>query len=296
MFFKSLKIIRNKFHPLWHLRSYGLFRIIQRYVDIPISVHLYNIDWKVSVRLMRHMSWIFNSEFYEPRITSLILAIDKVIKPKIFWDIGANIGYYSWLLMSHNKDIEVVLFEPDSDNIQLLRRTIKCINLDKAQIIGKAVSDKNGNDIFLVDDISSMVGRVEEASKSKHEKAIYARYGLSKTVVVETIKLDSLQGKLRPPDLIKIDAEGAEKRIIKGGIELIKRNHPILILECQYSPDRGEIVSMLGDLNYDVLNADNLANSPDAATHLLALPLWYKNIREELFNECRNELKNRAGV
>jgi hypothetical protein len=57
---------------------------------------------------------------------------------------------------------------------------------------------------------------------------------------VSQIKLDDLVPTLKHVDFIKIDVEGAELEVLKGALELIGRNKPVLIIEtlgefCQIS-------------------------------------------------------------
>jgi len=43
--------------------------------------------------------------------------------------------------------------------------------------------------------------------------------------------LDEIARSLPPPDLIKIDAEGAEVDVLRGGIDLLSTARPMLIVE-----------------------------------------------------------------
>ena len=277
-------MILKKTHPLWHLRRYGAFRSIQRFFNFSIYARLYKVDWKVKVRLMRHISWILNSRSYEPGIRSMFLAIDTVIRPEVFWDIGANIGFYGWLLKSRNKNLRIIFFEPDPDNISLLQDTALYTGLQDIYIIPHAVSDEEGKALFIIDDVSSATG----ALKEQHERPMHNWYGLSKTINVETVTLDSLRHNHTPPDLLKIDTEGAEKRIFDGGKALIKEKQPIIIFESTSSEKR-EIISFLKKLNYNVYNAENIDGVIDSAYNILALPLRHHHASETLFNAWRGE-------
>ncbi len=162
MFYNLTKTLRQKFHPLHYLRKNQLFtKVIMPFLDISIAWHIYGVKWKVYMKLVRNLSWILNSRILEPEITTLFLAINKVLKPKCFWDIGANIGFYTWLLISHNSELEAVLFEPDRCNVELIKKTIKKAKIKKASLIDNAVSDKTGRAKFAIDNLSSATGTLE---------------------------------------------------------------------------------------------------------------------------------------
>lgn len=205
MFYYITKTLREKFHPLHHLRKNKLFaNVVIPFLDVSLSWRVYGIKWKVQLQPIKHLSWLLNSRIIEPEITSLFLAINKVIEPKVFWDVGANIGFYSWLLMSHNSDLKTVLFEPDPSNVNLLQKTILKAKLKQAHLITSAVSDKSGEATFATDNISSATGTLEVSDQTFVRRHYESTQDL---ITVETVTLDNVwRGlKLSPPDFIKID-------------------------------------------------------------------------------------------
>jgi FkbM family methyltransferase len=51
------------------------------------------------------------------------------------------------------------------------------------------------------------------------------------SVIVPAVKLDDLRGEVNRVDLIKIDAQGAEGRILTGARALLERDHPVILFE-----------------------------------------------------------------
>lgn len=53
-------------------------------------------------------------------------------------------------------------------------------------------------------------------------------------------------------DWIKIDVEGAEVSVLKGGMKLLKKHRPKLIVECSHGPSFFEVGSILEPLGYSI--------------------------------------------
>jgi len=160
MFQRLVRTVQNKYHPLHRLRRHRIFLdVVMPLFDFEVGSRLYGIDWSVQVRLARHLSWILNSRSGKPGITSLFLAMSKVLRPQVFWDVGACLGFYSWLLMSRDKDLKAVLFEPDPDNASLITSTIRRQRLEGVRLVDRAVSDICGRAPFACDKAAGATGR-----------------------------------------------------------------------------------------------------------------------------------------
>ena len=135
-------------------------------------------------------------------------------------DIGANIGFHS-LLFSRlvGEKGMVYAFEPFPENFALLKKNIEINNIKNMKPIQKAVSDKEGTERLYVD---------------KYSNASHSFYtpDAKEFMEVETIKLDGFEIKT---DFIKIDVEGAERKVLKGMIKLIERN-PNLKMMIEFVP------------------------------------------------------------
>ena len=70
--------------------------------------------------------------------------IKLIKKMKIFYDIGANIGYYSLIAAMENKDIEVVGFEPATGPLTYFRENVRINNFKNITVESSALSQKEG--------------------------------------------------------------------------------------------------------------------------------------------------------
>lgn len=128
--------------------------------------------------------------------------------PRSAIDIGAHDGQWASLVKSTFPDIEILMIEPLPDNRNDLKSLASKIN---ASVLFELLSDVEGENanFYLGGNGSSMF----------EPKRFHANQVLNLT----TKSLDSvLSGTpFEGPDLIKIDVQGAEHRVLKGGIRAL---------------------------------------------------------------------------
>ncbi len=181
-----------------------------------------------------------------------ILFSKLIRQTTIFYDIGANIGYYSLLGCQLNPDIKVKAFEPANGPSFYLNRNIELNNMGYSiTSVDLALSDSEGKTVF---------------HEVKNTKYSYLDHNLSgennlvgkvakKSFVECEVATDTLdhycQEQNEYPDLIKIDTEGAEIMVLKGGKKSIKTSRPIVICEILSFEKGEEIISFFSSMeNY----------------------------------------------
>lgn len=149
-----------------------------------------------------------------------------------FYDVGGNAGFFT-LFGAHcvGPAGRVVAFEPNRANVAALRRHVALNGLDNVEIIEAAVSDSDGTAEFVM----------EESLEQGHLTSLGhpADLGAGKQAVrIPTVSLDSLvaSGRVRPPDVMKIDVEGAEFLVLQGARETLQKYRPSLVIEF-HNPD-----------------------------------------------------------
>lgn len=143
-------------------------------------------------------------------------SFDRLIdrfRPKVFWDVGSNVGIYALQFLARVPDGSVAAFEPDRRNIELLMRTVQKNNFKSITVVPRAVGESSGEAEFFLDDITGATGTINPA-----QLFIATQYGQipNKTIVAVTTLDDELQARAGP-DIIKIDVEGAELAAMTGG-------------------------------------------------------------------------------
>lgn len=160
---------------------------------------------------------------YEEYESQLIL--QNVNKDSVVIDVGANIGYYTLLLAKVCK--KVYAFEPDKNCFEILKKNIDENKLKNVVLFNLAVSDKKEKAEFIIDKENLGNSRIQTPQSSGQLPLT----GEHKTILCES--LDNFI-KNEKVDLIKIDVQGHEPKVILGAKRIIKKYKPILFLE--YSP------------------------------------------------------------
>jgi len=177
----------------------------------------------------------------------------------VCFDIGAQAGYHtlyaSSLVGSRGR---VYAFEPAPKNIANIKKHVAMNHLANVSLIEAAVSDFDGVSHF-------------DCASSAVAGHLSADGGLAVRTITLDHEIDA--GALPEPDYIKIDAEGAELRILEGSRKLLKRRHPTLSVEThQWLPEfptvRQDCIRFLSELGYTVAEPDPLEKDSD--THLCA--------------------------
>jgi FkbM family methyltransferase len=157
----------------------------------------------------QHLVFLGQREIaYEYELQELLLR--EIEKGHFVLEIGSNIGQYS-LLIAQKTGIEgkVVCIEPDSGNFNFLSRNVQVNNLHHVILLHMAVGDNPGKVVLYEDSITG--GRMSSLSK-KHTGDHFR----GKSEIVEVTTLASLIETYGLPDLIKVDAEGAEALIFSS--------------------------------------------------------------------------------
>jgi FkbM family methyltransferase len=154
---------------------------------------------------------------YEPQTTALI---NLLTPPEgVFYDIGSNWGWFSLALAARpGFRGRIHAFEPFPSSFADLSSMVEQAQLrDRIQCHPTALSDRCGDArMHLPDHHHSGIATL--AADDVHG---------GQTVKVTT--LDSLG--LEPPAMMKVDVEGAEAKVFRGGAELLSKHKPMIVFE-----------------------------------------------------------------
>lgn len=154
-----------------------------------------------------------------------MLKFDDLIKSnqiKHICDIGAQSGCFS-ILAKHHRHTNWVAFEPVKLSFQILNDNLVANKIDNVNTINSAVSDRVGVSDIKIPTDRHHYGYPTLGTNPPHIKKY--RKEQVKTTTIDTFYKD------KQIDLIKIDAEGAELDILKGGKLVLERDKPIIMLE-----------------------------------------------------------------
>jgi FkbM family methyltransferase len=191
--------------------------------------------------------------FYDPGYLQLF-KLPK--KGDVVIDIGANIGYTTLNFASIvGEKGQVISFEPDEFNYNEFLKNIKknnFVNVIPNNLGLGAVPENVKLAVHSPDNLG--MNRIDRNASDNFS-------------VINIITLDSYieKNNISKVDLIKIDVEGFELNVLKGGINSLKKFKPILYIELdnnnlkQQGNSALELVMFLASLNYSIVNA--LTNS-----------------------------------
>jgi len=185
---------------------------------------------------MLNSETIFSTETYAEfvRVQTLMNEVEMIHdlceelrSDDIFYDIGANVGVYSCLAGSVTSEGEVVAFEPHPDNIKSLNSNINR-NRINATVMEIALSDENDRLVLA-----------EEGSGAGHGEHQITEESTNDGIRINVRSLDEVRHveELPQPNVLKIDVEGAEYDVIKGGLQTLSRNDCRLVY-CEIHPEK----------------------------------------------------------
>jgi len=217
-------------------------RLIENSKDIYYEIDLYQTRVKMIAEPYGYDYYeaALNGEIYEPPVVRMIKLLLKDFDSPTFVDIGAHIGYYTIyvgnLVRSRGS---VVAIEPNKRyfdtlkkniNINGIEETTKAYNVALSDKIGKAKMGGQGDTHFIQSDIGN----------------------------VEVISFDELCEKENiKPDIVKIDVNGAEVKVLLGMTKTLSGYVKHMFLETHRTDlmhgfDIYDLLKILKDQNLEV--------------------------------------------
>ena len=187
-----------------------------------------------------------------------------------FFDIGANVGFITMLgARLVGPSGTVVAFEPVPQNVAAIRRNLGMNSIGWAQVRETAVGDHSGSAKLIVSDVSAF-------SRLAH---VSVPTGARETIDVAVSSIDELvaRGEVPPPDVVKIDVEGAELEVIEGMRNTITEHRPVLL--CEVHDCNVPYMQLMRSLGYEPVNLDEDAPVEQGSRnlHTLARPVLAAN-------------------
>lgn len=155
------------------------------------------------------------------------MARRHVTEKSVVWDVGANVGVFSFASAVRAGKGTVVAIEADIWLAGLLNRTRRLpAYADRdVRIIPTAVADRCGVMSFLI----AEGGRASNALEAAGGRSQMG--GARMRLQVPTLTLDTLLESQPSPDFVKIDIEGAEWMALRGADRLVDEVRPVFYIE-----------------------------------------------------------------
>jgi FkbM family methyltransferase len=148
----------------------------------------------------------------------------KYIQNGVILDIGSNVGFFSEAIIKNTNYKSLHLFEPSADYYEYSKTLLKdskniyfnnygLSSIDDTKTLYKSPNSNIGWNTFL--------------EKDPNQPDYFINYMIKETCSLK--KLDDY--KIDNVDFIKIDVEGFEHKVLEGGMNLISKYKPYILIE-----------------------------------------------------------------
>lgn len=168
---------------------------------------------------------VLKREVFSQHVYYLDLEFDH--PPRII-DAGAHVGLATLYFKSIWPEAQIVAIEPNPDLADLLRKNIKDNQLSDVAVLEAALSDHEGHETLHVDDSWDRW----YSSGSLHEFA-WNNAADTMPVSVPAVTLDSILADDLIIDVLKMDIEGAERKVLAAAGENLKKVQHLIM---EYHP------------------------------------------------------------
>lgn len=165
------------------------------------------------------------------------------------WDIGANVGVFTIASAARSRTGQIVAVEADIWLANLIRRTSRLpanagFNI---AVVPVAASSTAGVATFTI------AARGRASNHLTNVPGNSQAGGVRETVDVATLPLDILLAHYPPPNVVKMDVEGAEVEVLKGMSQILEKVRPILYCEVNET-NREQFLEILKAFEYTARN------------------------------------------
>jgi len=225
-----------------------------------IQKNIENINVLFSTEHYLSRFWLLRKftggRIHELKVTKLLL--ENLEPETCFVDVGAHLGYYTILASNKLTNGEVVSFEMDKTNYNILMKNIalnKCTNVEAHN---SAVTNSVGISKYVTNVIlTSAMSRLDKKVKYNKKKS---------KKVVKTITLNEFfKENYSKPDVIKIDVEGSEMDVLNGMDKILDRKKKLTMfieihpgyLKNKFQSSSKEVIDKLLEKGFNIFQIKN---------------------------------------
>jgi len=167
-----------------------------------------------------YLGWV--GDDFDPHMVQLFKTL--IVPGDVVADIGANIGLTALLFSSLAKT--VYAFEPSASTYRFLEENLKTAHANNVVAVNVGLGSKKESSTITFSDNNRSGGFVSNLIQPKNGH------------ITEKINIDTLgdyfNDQSTKPSFYKVDVEGFELEVVRGGVDLIKSTKPILVLEMNH--------------------------------------------------------------
>lgn len=180
---------------------------------------------------------------------------------RVFVDVGASLGQYTFFANKVMKKGRIIAVEPDPIRFEELARNCdkwRSLSDNELIAVNAAASDKEDGKIrFYTTQTNVSGGLFVHEVKPALLKASEIEALRWEEILVESCTLDTLLAG-RIPDIVKIDVEGAELRVLRGAKNLLRAGKTKFLVELhggwtdpEGQKDLSEVYGLMASFGYE---------------------------------------------
>jgi FkbM family methyltransferase len=222
----------------------GKTRIVRRLDQLlgagPVpEVERAGVRWQLDTSELIQFGIFYHGAYGQAVVEALVRHAALEARPRVLWDVGANIGAITLPMLARVPTLRVEAFEPSPTVLARLRRQV-ALNpglAGRVRIHDRALSDVDGAGTFY-------------ESRSRTNQGIGSLAPMHNTettgLAIATVSGDGLvaRGEAEVPDLLKIDVEGWELHVLKGLEATLRTHKPLVVMEYEAYRHAGKQRSM----------------------------------------------------
>lgn len=251
-------IARNLLHPFRKLLSPKYYFAIDGTLKINLTEGksiLFHAN--PTSNLLRVLFW-YGIEGFEFKEYKIFKELAK--RSNVFFDIGANIGYYSIVAKKFNPNITVHGFEPMPSAFKYFKLNAKLNHFDTIQTHQLALTNYTGAATFY-SNLNPRFPDIKDHLYGDNSLNLEATGNISRIKIdVATDTLDNFVSKNPDKnlkiDLIKLDTESTEHLVLEGGINVLRDHRPIIMCEVIKGFTEKEIEKIISKYNYNFFEVE----------------------------------------
>jgi FkbM family methyltransferase len=193
--------------------------------------------------------------YYERRLLDAIKEFlhlkDISLIDKTVLDVGSNVGNHAIYFSKISK--KIICFEPEDLNYKILEINTS-FDKNKFECKNFGLSDENKEFLLYLNTFNSGNNSISEEKINGDNLMVPQK--------IKVRRLDDLE-LTEEIGLIKIDVEGLETNVIKGGIKTILKNKPVILFESnknEFTNGTTSTIEYLKTINYSVFSYERKYN------------------------------------
>jgi FkbM family methyltransferase len=209
-------------------------------------------------------------------------------------DVGANVGDVALAALRSYEGSAVICFEPVAETFEVLKRRLKP-HEERVALFNQGLSDVNGDAEI---NITSFHGANSILPQSDFHKFFNPHVREMEKQTVKLVRLDEVAKKFptKKIDIMKVDVEGYELNVLRGGLGFIRSSVDTIIVEASLMRDPSwhqqsiaDILPLLKDCGFALINIYDLHKTEDSDMMLCQMDCVFRHVsrlRRPRLGEC----------